>query len=830
MRLSSKTVSLAGCVLTWISISALAAEKPILEVNFNRPTWTELLVNEGGRTNVNNGVIQLSPGTKLSTRMLPYRPGQIIVVEVDASCNGVKPADVDYKVGWATLSGYDVSRSGIGHHDVLQIRGDAAWKTWTVKNSFNDRARYFTVELTHSGSTGTVSYQNLKISLRDVVTEELIGDSGFEHRLGADYWYYLQSGKDWDDLSVWHDSSQIEKDEKIVVAEGNSLRMTGPAATMVSKAFPYHGEKLYLGGWIRSENIQAGKTGWCGGGVQLVGLDASGKPISHEDLYIHLGTKPWTYYSRELVFSAAVKKVQVWLRMFDGAKGTVWFDEIRLQRVPLDKIPLPFDKDKAAVTIDVSKPGEVINHRVWAGVDALFSWWLLREDVQPCLEYLKQAGFEYIRFREISNCLNIYDQDDKNGQPIYNWTKFDKLCDLLVKKYQFIPCITISTTPPPLDRPGTRTHGWANHTAPVDFPKWGRYIEAIFDHVVQRYGKEEAQKWLWEIWNEPVLPSDAGDYIGSTEDFVALSEQVYLASERVEKRYNINLMIGLTSGGVGEEYILKRLSEIGKLHLVDHHSGHFYAGASGSVNQVHDYIGELREYQKMFPDMKKYLIGCTEWNSTAMVSVQPETTWNVPFATKMAKIFLDDQLDYSTYFALIDHPELPLPPAMFLEQGGLALFTRGEVPVPKPVYNAFVFLNELRGGKRIPLATTNEPIDGIATLKPDGSIAILLMSYDEDLSRQPYTTEVSVTLKGMGEKKYKCTRIWAADEKEGNSRGEWVKMGKPVVNDKKATKILVAKSKYGELTPVTVTNQESEAKFILKVPGPGIRFIELRPE
>jgi beta-xylosidase len=816
-------IGYAWCILVSMSAGAWAGEKPLVDVNFNRFTWTELLKKDYGPTSsVVSGALQLASGTVFRTLKLPYRPGQIVTIEVEAKCQNVVQGNADYMVGWATLSGYDASQVGMGHLDVLQIRGTTDWATYTIEGSFNEQARFITIDLTHQGSAGTVWYRNLKVWIRDWQTQELIEDSGFEGQLGVDTWYYKQSGTDWNGLTLWGTTGTIAYDTSVVVTGTNALKMTG-TRTMVSKEFSYNGETLILSGWLRSTSL----IGSNGGGIQLVGLDEWGNYVTHENLKIITGTNAWKFYTLEKTFPESVKKVQVWLRKCVNTTGTIWFDEVRLER--MEEEPLPFDKDNATITVDVSSPGEVINHDAWAGIDVLYCWWLLRPDVQNTLPYLQQAGFKYIRFREISNGLNLYDTDDAYGNPVYNWTKFDQLCDLLVGTYNFIPVITIETTPPALDRPGTRVYGWTNPTAPADFTKWGAYIEAIFEHVVQRYGTTEAQKWLWEIWNEPCLPSTAGYYVGTTEDFVALAEQVYLAAERVEQRHNINLKIGLTSGGLGEQYILNRLQTLGKLSWVDHHTGHYYAGASSSIKQVPDWINELDEYKTLYPGMNDYLIGCTEWNCTAMQSQLLDLPWNATLAFKMAKTFVDRGLDYSTFFALADHPELySLPPALFISGGSQGMFTRGDNPVAKPVYNAFVFLNELRGGQRLTLTTTNDPIDGMATLKPDGSIAIVLASYDEDTSRQPYTTQVAVTLQGV-QGTYKCTRLWAADEEYGNSYGAWLELGSPDVNDATATPILIERSKYAPLDPIAVTSGNGTVQFVVNIPGPGIRFIEITP-
>jgi xylan 1,4-beta-xylosidase len=820
MRRSFFLFGIVSLSIIFSGTEVFAAQKPLLQVDFTNRNWTELVRPVSGKVLIDAGAAVLSPGTALATELFPYAPGQKIGVSVQAKCLGVKPAQNGWDIGWATITGYDAARKEVSHQDILLIQGDKNWQTFDGTYDFNDQVRYFRVHLSNSGRSGKVWYKNLKLSLK-TVSEDLIGDSDFEGTLNADHWYFLKTGTDWDRLTTWTEPARAVADSEIKVTGKNSLKLTGPA-TVVSKPFPYHGEKLILTGWIRTQDVQCGKTGWSGAGIQFVGLGTDGKHFCHHDPNISFKTTPWTYFQAEYNFPAAVKNVQVWIRMFEGASGTAWFDQIRLERVPMGTV-VPFDAKKATVTIDAGHPGPVINHRVWAGIDTGVSigWWL-RDDIRQTMPYLKKAGFELIRNHEIVNGLDIYPRDDEKGRPVYQWNKFNSVFDLYVEN-GIIPVNTIETTPEALDKPGTRRPNYNNTGAPRDMVKWGKFIEAVFEHVVERYGKTEAEKWLWEVWNEPSFPS--GYYTGTRGEYSDIAAQIYLAAGRVEKRHGIDLKLGLASGsGEASEIILSRLQKMGLLDRVDHYSTHIYAGGSSSIRQVPEWTAGMRDYQKRFPGMKKYLLGCTEWNCNSMASALFEKPWNTPFAVKFVKIMMDGGIDYSTYFGLSDHPELPHPPPIFIGDA-MGMFTRNEIPIPKPVYNAFVFMNELKGGKSLKLTSTNDPVDGLAVLMPNGAVRIVLASYDEDTSRQPYDTTVTVKFRGLPKQKYVCTRHWAADDHHGNTQGKWIQMGKPPYENK-AAKIAIAKEIDNiVIDPVTV---EPDGSFKITLPSPGIRMIELK--
>ena len=38
---------------------------------------------------------------------------------------------------------------------------------------------------------------------------------------------------------------------------------------------------------------------------------------------------------------------------------------------------------------------------------------------------------------------------------------------------------------------------------PKDFNLWADILKAFVNHCIDRYGREEVQKWYFEIWNEP---------------------------------------------------------------------------------------------------------------------------------------------------------------------------------------------------------------------------------------------------------------------------------------------------------------------------------------
>lgn len=831
-----------GTFVLLLALSCIlhAAEKELLYWDLGSPNAMDFKGELWGKYQFKNHAVIMQPGTRLNSVRFPIRKGEIIRVTFDAMSNNLTGEDIN--VGWNTITYYDESQKPLTHHDLLFISGTKPWKEYQAEFVPPGRAAYFSVDFTHCGSGGTAAYRNIHVYLKDTVAEELIADSDFEDLLGVNYWFYKNNGKDWDGIPFSTGSGKIDQDASDFVTGAKSLRLTGGGATMVSQEFPYHGELLIMSGWIkRSRDFKWGpRWGHAGGGVQLVGLDDNGNHIAHMDLNLDGAPSGWKYYQYENTFPKAVKKVQFFVRDFCGAKGALLVDQLRLRRVPAGVI-LPFSPAENTLTIDCGKAAEKdINYRVWAGVDALYGHWLLRDDVKQVFPYLKRAGFEMIRFREICCALKMYPNDNPDGTPNYNYEKYDSLMDEVVGN-AFIPNITIGTTPHALARPGTAENGWCNNTAPSDMKKWGRFIEAMFRHSVKRYGVEEVNKWYWEIWNEPVVPAERGDYIGSKEDFVAMCEEIYLAAERVEADTpGLRLLMGMTSGGqagASDEFIFARLKELGKLHLIRHRSRHYYAGISETISMTAARIKEMQEQGSRYGQVS-YETGCTEWNVSAMNCPYFNTVWNTAFAVKMVKLFLDNNLNYSTFFAMVDHPEMPGPQEIFAVSMGL--FTRTNdyrnngagtlKPITRPVYNAFLLLNELKTGKRLTVRQTAEPADAIAVVMPGGNIRVLVTNYDEDTGRQPYLTKVTLNFTGAEGKTYTCIRNLACDEENGNSFGEWIKMGKPTIHDRKAPELIQKKAFPVDLKLPQVKKTADGFSVAIDLPSPGIRLLEFKPE
>ena len=145
----------------------------------------------------------------------------------------------------------------------------------------------------------------------------------------------------------------------------------------------------------------------------------------------------------------------------------------------------------------------------------------LRADWQQQLATVQsEIGFKYIRMHGLlHDDMGVY-QEDKKGNPEYNFQYIDALYDALLKQH-IRPFVELTFMPSQLAS-GPQTIFWwkGNITPPKDPAKWSALIHALVAHFKERYGAEEVQQWYFEVWNEPDL-HDAF-FSGSLEDYLAL--------------------------------------------------------------------------------------------------------------------------------------------------------------------------------------------------------------------------------------------------------------------------------------------------------------------
>lgn len=190
-----------------------------------------------------------------------------------------------------------------------------------------------------------------------------------------------------------------------------------------------------------------------------------------------------------------------------------------------------------AVTVDVAQEAGPVNRMFQLCVGAGRANEGLRAEWQKQLAYVhRECGFTYIRMHGLfTDDMGVY-QEDRKGNPIYNWQYVDMLYDYLLS-IGMKPFVELGFMPDALAS-GKQTCFWwkGNVTLPKDWRKWEDFIRATTAHWRQRYGDDEVKSWYFEVWNEPNLNFF---FAGTQADYFKLYEVTCRAIKAVNPAYRV---------------------------------------------------------------------------------------------------------------------------------------------------------------------------------------------------------------------------------------------------------------------------------------------------
>jgi xylan 1,4-beta-xylosidase len=219
---------------------------------------------------------------------------------------------------------------------------------------------------------------------------------------------------------------------------------------------------------------------------------------------------------------------------------------------------------------------------------------------------------------------NAYTEDER-GKAVYDWKIVDRIFDAYlerdVKPYVqlgFMPK-ALSTKPDPYQHKWTPTAkydeiytGWSY--PPTDYEKWGELAYQLTKHCVEKYGRAEAEKWYWEVWNEPNI----GYWRGTPEEFRKLHDY---AIDGVRRALPTAKVGGPDTAGGGGKFLRDFLEHClrGKNHatgetgtpidFIAFHAkgspkfvdGHVQMGIANQLRTIDAAFGLIAEY----PDLRK---------------------------------------------------------------------------------------------------------------------------------------------------------------------------------------------------------------------------------
>ena len=306
-----------------------------------------------------------------------------------------------------------------------------------------------------------------------------------------------------------------------------------------------------------------------------------------------------------------------------------------------------------------------------------------------------ECPFEYIRFHGLFHDEMGLVNRREDGSLFFNFQYIDILFDSLLD-IGIRPVVELGLMPGEL-RSGDDTVFWWKmyKTPPKDFSEWGAVIEALVRHFTARYGKNEIDKWFFEVWNEPDLES----FFRSDDrmnDYFKIYESAARAVKRVDPDYKVG---GPATAGlrwIPEFIAFCRENEV----PLDFISGHYYClkgdfDADGKVRLVmndHSYLSGMINKIGRQCHVEGYPLYMTEW-SASYSSRDPvhDSYFSAPFILEIIKQ-CEGNADMMSYWVYTDiFEEVGIGQTPF--HGGFGLINLQSLK--KPAFHSYRMLAEL---------------------------------------------------------------------------------------------------------------------------------------
>lgn len=409
---------------------------------------------------------------------------------------------------------------------------------------------------------------------------------------------------------------------------------------------------------------------------------------------------------------------------------------------------------------------------------------------------------------------NAYTEDGR-GNPVYDWTVTDRIFDTYLEngvhpfvQIGFMPR-DLSTHPDPYRhewRPGLPYEGiitgWAY--PPKDYDKWRELCFLWAKHCVERYGRDEVERWYWEVWNE----ANGHYWKGTPEEWRKLHDY---AVDGVRRALPTARVGGPHSAGSGGKFTRDFLEHClrGRNHttgqtgtpldFVAFHAkgrptfvdGHVRMGIAEQLRTIDDGFRLVAE----FPELKDTPIVIGESDPEGCAACQgPQLAYrngtmysSYTAATFARKSLLAERRGVNLEGALTWAFEFEDQPYF---AGFRALATNG---IDLPVLNVFRMFGQM-SGRRVKVTSSGEvPLDAIlrdgVRAEPDvaamastddGKVFILAWHYHDDDLPGPDAI-VHLTVSGLPKNAGAMRAKWyLVDEDHSNAYVEWKRMGSPV--------------------------------------------------
>jgi len=464
---------------------------------------------------------------------------------------------------------------------------------------------------------------------------------------------------------------------------------------------------------------------------------------------------------------------------------------------------------------------------------------------------------------------NVY-VEDVDGNAVYDWTIVDRIFDTYLKVHArpfveigFMPK-ALSSKPDPYYSiwiPGAANKdysaGWSH--PPKDYDKWSNLVYRWAQHCAEKYGKEQAESWYWEVWNEPNIFY----WQGTQEEYFKLYDYAVTAVKRALPKARVGGPA--TTGPASEKgagFLKAFLSHCadgtnyatgGKgspLDFVSYHAkgspevinGHVRMGIARNLQDVDSGLRILSSYPKLYHRPVILSESDPEGCAACSARIYPQNAYrNGPLYASYTAAAMKGIIDLSAK----DHISVEgmLTWAFQFEgqpyfDGFRTLATNG---VDKPILNLFRMAGFMRGDRieatssgAIPLdaiiakgVRENPDVDVLAT-RDDHGFSILVWNYHDDDLAGP-NAEVTLSVQGLPPNAQRVLMThYRIDANHSNAYSVWKSIGSPQDPTQDQQRQLEA---AGQLqlfdSPKWVWNQSGTASVKFDLPRQAVSLIRL---
>jgi xylan 1,4-beta-xylosidase len=426
------------------------------------------------------------------------------------------------------------------------------------------------------------------------------------------------------------------------------------------------------------------------------------------------------------------------------------------------------------IAIDASAPAHHFPHfweQMFGSGRAVLS---LRDAYRRDLRSVRQiTGFQYVRFHAIlDDDVGVYDED-KQGQPVFNFSYIDQIYDGLLAA-GVKPFVELSFMPYKLASHNDLQSFWyhPNVSPPKDYAKWDELITKLTRHLVERYGIDEVAKWYFEVWNEPNLDFWSGTprqqtyfelYDHTVRDIKAVAPSLRVGGPATAQAAWVPDMIRhAEQAHVPLDFVSTHVYGNDKASDVFHTSENIPRDqmVCRAVKKVHD---EIKASSR--PEVP---LIWSEYNAAYdnQVDVTDSVYMGPWLATTIAQCDgLTEMMSYWTFSDVFEEQGVVKTPFY----GGFGLIAAGNLP--KPSFYAMELLHRL-GEQRI----ENPNSDVLVTKTDTGTLQVAVWNLVNPGSSGT-AKAIKFTFKGVPPDAHVAIRRLDADH--GDTLGLWQKIGSP---------------------------------------------------